>query len=107
MLGYGLPTPWRPEYARCLRERYNIDFCTVAGCVVSESFIAYEEGYGSVVADATQRKFGHDVFRECADDAATSWKAERQRLLGRRVNEIPVGIPLGAIPPGRTRTGAC
>ena len=87
MLGYGLPTPWRPEYARCLRERYNIDFRTVAGCVVSESFIAYEEGYWSVVAEATRRKFGHDVFRECANDAATKWKAERRPLLGARIDQ--------------------
>jgi hypothetical protein len=86
VLGYGLPTPWRPEYARCLRERYNIEFRTVAGCVVSESFIAYNEGYQSVVAEATRRKFGHDVFRECADEAATEWKA---RLAARTAEVTP------------------
>ena len=26
LLGYGLPSPTRPEYVRCLRERYGIQF---------------------------------------------------------------------------------
>jgi hypothetical protein len=41
----------------------------VAGCIVSDSLIAYVEGYHSVVAKAAKRKFGHDVFKECAEDA--------------------------------------
>lgn len=39
VLGYGMPSPSRPEYARCLRERYTIDFRPVAGCIVSESLV--------------------------------------------------------------------
>jgi len=35
VLGYGLPSPSRPEYARCLRDRYGIEFRAVAGCIVS------------------------------------------------------------------------
>ena len=66
VLGYGLPSSSRPEYARCLRERYGIEFRTVAGCIVSDSLISYVNGYHSVVADATRRKFGHDVFEEWA-----------------------------------------
>src|SRR5690349_21696941 len=48
-LGYGLPTPWRSEYAQCLQERYNISFRPVAGCVVSESLVSYVNAYHSVV----------------------------------------------------------
>jgi hypothetical protein len=77
VLGYGLPSPSRPEYARCLRERYDIEFHPVAGCVVSESLVSYVTAYDSVLEEATRRKFGRDVFRECADEAATKWKAER------------------------------
>lgn len=87
VLGYGLPTPWRPEYAQCLRERYNIRFRAVAGCVVSDSLISYVNAYQSVVDDAVQRKYGRDVFRECADDAATKWKAKRQALRSAKLNE--------------------
>ena len=87
VLGYGLPTPWRPEYARCLRDRYNIRFHAVAGCIVSDSLVSYVNAYSSVVDDAVRRKYGRDVFRECADDAATKWKAQRQALLHAKVNE--------------------
>jgi hypothetical protein len=87
VLGYGLPTPWRPEYARCLRERYNISFRPVAGCVVSESLISYVDAYHSVVDEAVRRKFGRNVFRECADNAVTNWKAQRQAIRDARVNE--------------------
>src|SRR5207247_6284709 len=66
VLGYGLPSPSRPEYARCLRDRYGIEFRAVAGCIVSDSLISYVNGYHSVVAEATTRKFGHDVFTECS-----------------------------------------
>ena len=34
VLGYGLADRSRSDYARCLRERYNIEYRTVAGCVV-------------------------------------------------------------------------
>jgi hypothetical protein len=77
VLGYGLPSPSRPEYARCLRERYKIEFRPVAGCIVSESLVSYVNAYDSVLEEATRRKFGRDVLQECADEAATKWKAQR------------------------------
>jgi hypothetical protein len=74
VLGFGLPTPWRPEYARCLRERYGIEYRPVAGCIVSESLVSYVHAYHSVTSAATHRKFGRDVFRECAEEAEKNWK---------------------------------
>jgi len=67
--GYGLPASWRPEYARLLRGRYGIEHCTVAGCVVTESLVSYVSAYNGVVRAAAKRKFGRDVFAECAADA--------------------------------------
>jgi hypothetical protein len=75
LLGYGLPSPSRPEYVRCLRERYKIDFRPVAECLVSESLVSYVNDYDSVLEEATRRKFGRDVFQECSDDADKKWKA--------------------------------
>jgi hypothetical protein len=34
-----------------------------------------------------RRKYGRDVFRECADDTATKWKAQRQALRDANVNQ--------------------
>jgi hypothetical protein len=76
LLGYGLASPTRSEYASCLRERYKIEFRPVAGCIVSESLVSYVNAYDSVLGEATRRKFGRDVFQECADEAATKLKAQ-------------------------------
>ena len=81
VLGYGLPSPSRPEYARCLRERYGIEFRTVAGCIVSDSLISYVNGYHSVVAESTTQKFGHDVFEECAKEANKKWSERQARMI--------------------------
>lgn len=74
VLGYGLPVAWRPEYARLLQERYGIKFRAVAGCIVSTGLVAYVDSYDRVSAEAVNRKFGHDVFKECSEEARDSWK---------------------------------
>ena len=73
MLGYGLPSPSRPEYVRCLRERYSIRFRAVAGCIVSESLVSYVDAYDSAMVEAVNRKVEHDVFKECHEEAQRTW----------------------------------
>jgi hypothetical protein len=79
VLAYGLPSPWRPEYTRLLRERYGIEVHTVALCIVSETLVSYANSYNEVSVTASNRKFGRDVFKECAETASKNW--ERQRTL--------------------------
>jgi hypothetical protein len=78
VLGFGLPVPWRPEYARLLQERYGVKFRGVAGCVVSAALVAYVDSYNKVSAEAVNRKFGHDVFKECSEEARKSWEQARK-----------------------------
>ena len=73
LLGYGLPSPSRPEYVRCLRERYNIRFRAVAGCIVSESLVSYVDAYDSAMVEAVNRTVEHDVFKECHEEAQRTW----------------------------------
>lgn len=68
LLGYGLPSPRHAEYARLLRERYGIEYRPVALCIVSPTLVSYVDNYNRVSTAAANRKFGHDVFRECADE---------------------------------------
>jgi hypothetical protein len=82
VLSYGLPVSWRPEYVRLLRERYGIEHRAVAGCVVSESLVSYVHGYNAVSTAAVNRKFGHDVFEECAEDARKNWERQMQERYG-------------------------
>jgi hypothetical protein len=71
--GYGLPVPWREEYAQLLEHRYGVRFRTVALCIVSESLVAYVDSYNDVSMRAVNRMFGRDVFKECADEARRNW----------------------------------
>jgi hypothetical protein len=69
LLVFGLPPSSRPEYARLLQERYKITVHVTAYCIVSQQMIAYVESYDDVSVAAANRKFGHDVFKECWEEA--------------------------------------
>jgi hypothetical protein len=77
VLGYGLPVAWRPEYARLLQERYGVKFRPVAGCIVSTDLVAYVASYNKLSAESVNRKFGHDIFKECSDEARKKWQETR------------------------------
>jgi hypothetical protein len=66
-LTFGSESPERQEIARLLRAQYGIDLRIVAAHGVSESLASYVRGYNEVMAEATSNKFGHDVYRECAE----------------------------------------
>lgn len=70
LLTYGLPVAWLPEYAVLLKERYGVEVHAVAGCVVSQSLISYVDNYNRVSTAAANRRFGHDVFKECEEDVS-------------------------------------
>jgi hypothetical protein len=83
VLGYGLPDPWRNEYARLLQERYGVKFRTIALCIVSRTLVAYADSYDTVSTTAINRKFGHDVFEECGQEARKNWEqAHRSAMSG-------------------------
>jgi hypothetical protein len=77
-LGYGLPHPSQPEYVRCLREKYNVEYRAVDDCTVSLPVKAYADAYDAVVADAMNRKYGRSIFKECAVEADKKWKMENE-----------------------------
>jgi hypothetical protein len=74
---FGLPVPWKGDYVRLIRERYGVEDRTVAGCMVSPWLESYVHAYNSVSIAAIKRKFGHDVFAECAADASKAWEEHR------------------------------
>ena len=80
LLAYGLPPAWRSQYAQLLQERYGIEVRTVALCIVSETLVSYADGYDEVSAAAANHKFGHDVFKECAEVARGGNFKELQKL---------------------------
>jgi hypothetical protein len=73
----GLPPKWGGNYSRLLRERYGIRRVVFAGCSIGLSESLYACAYDAVSMTAAKRKFGSDVFAECAADARKAWEAER------------------------------
>lgn len=73
VLAYGLPSPWRPQYAQLLRDRYGIEVRTVAFCIVSKTLRSYADSYDAVSEAAANQKFEHDVFKESAEVARAEW----------------------------------
>jgi hypothetical protein len=69
VLAYGLEPPERSEYARLLRERYGIELRTVAGDIVTRTFVSYADAYNEISVAASKRKFGNNVFNECYEAA--------------------------------------
>jgi hypothetical protein len=68
---YGLPAATFPEYQRLLRERYGVEVKPM-GCILPLS--SYEDSYDRVVMNATNRKFGRDVFKEVGDQPIRTGK---------------------------------
>jgi hypothetical protein len=76
ILLYGMPPPWRAEYVRFLRDSYQVDAHAVTFCIVSESLMAYVDGYDSVSTEAVDRRFERDVFRESEAVAKKAWELQ-------------------------------
>jgi len=76
-LGYGLPTEWTSDYVRILHERYGVEHREVAGDVLSQSELEYYQAYNAVSTQAANRRFGHDIFKECAEEARKNYSRNR------------------------------
>lgn len=77
VLAYGLPVPWRSQFAQLLRERYGVEVRTVALCIVSETLRSYADSYDDVSAADANHRFGRDIFKECAEAARSQWELQR------------------------------
>jgi len=73
VLGYGLPTPWRSNYAALLNSRFGVRYEAVAGCTVTQGIVDYVEAYDKESSSAINRKFGRDVLKEAVDETEKEW----------------------------------
>jgi hypothetical protein len=79
---YGLNL-WGREYAGILKDRYGIETHVDALCIVSQSEIAYADSYNKLSTAAAKRRFGHDVFKECNEEARRNWELSRAQNVGK------------------------
>ncbi|MGO9401951.1 MAG: hypothetical protein ACLPVW_00620 [Terriglobales bacterium] len=79
---YGLPASGFSEYKSLLHDRYGIEL-EAKGCVITSEWAPYVEAHNREIVAAANRRFGHDVFKECQGDAMKKFwenrKAEWQK----------------------------
>jgi hypothetical protein len=73
--GSGLPAPWISDYIRLLKEKYEVGYDSVGGCMVFPTTAWYADGYNSVSSSLLVKKYSKDIFVECADEASRTWQA--------------------------------
>jgi len=59
------------------RERYGVDFDTVAGCVVTEELVERTKGYNERMQREISRRFGPDVLEKLEEEARAEQEAGR------------------------------
>ena len=76
---YGMPTLWNgPDlYAQHLRDDYNMDLVTVAGCVVTEDLINRTQGYNETMLPMIEARYGKGVLERVHAQAVDEWKLIR------------------------------
>jgi hypothetical protein len=73
---WGYPAPWGGEYMRLLRERYAVEEDVVGDCMVFPTTAMYADGYNSVSEPLLLKRYGKNIFAECADEAERGWQAD-------------------------------
>ena len=76
---YGMPTKWDgPDlYAQHLRNDYNIELVTVAGCVVTEDLINRTRGYDETALPVIEARYGKGILERVREQAVDEWKQTR------------------------------
>ncbi len=83
VLFYGYPALGFSEYRTLLHDRYGVEL-EAKGCVMPSLGASYANAYNRESVAVINRKFGHDVFKECWGDAikkrVENLKAEQQKV---------------------------
>ena len=68
----GMPGPSIFNYQRAMEARYNVHV-ELLGCVASHSTEEYVHAYNIVSAESANRRLGHDIFTETANQTQAAW----------------------------------
>jgi len=85
-----MPTEWDgPDlYAQHLRNDYNIELVTVAGCEVTEDLINQTRGYDETALPIIEARYGKGILERVRARAVGEWTQthpDRQRVSSHRI----------------------
>jgi hypothetical protein len=67
--GYGKPAAWLPNYARLLKDRLDVAYVSVAGCVVTQQLVDQTAAYNAAMTREIERRFGAGVLQRLQNEA--------------------------------------
>jgi hypothetical protein len=73
---YGMPRVWHgPDlYAQHLRNDYNIELVTVAGCVVTQDLVNRTRGYNDTALPVIEERYGKNILDRVRQQANDEWE---------------------------------
>ena len=72
---FGLPHPATAIYAEILKEKINVRYHAIAGCVVDQALVDYANSYNSVVDHYLQERYGKDILQTLWNEAERRYHA--------------------------------
>lgn len=80
MQTYGGPNPtWYAKFIAILKNDYQIEMNSLAGCLVTKSLLAYVKGYNEISEPVIKRKHGNDIFARVEKQAIKETEREQKR----------------------------
>ncbi len=87
---HGLRALWTEEFDRILEERYHVGRLGLGGCLVSESLVAYGDGYFEVSRRFIESQHGTNLWEEVRLEAEKAF-AEKLETEAGSGNEVRSG----------------
>jgi hypothetical protein len=74
---YGLPAPWSWKCHEMARDKFGVEFDTVAGCVVDDELVERVTGYNEPMQREIDRRHGPGALEKLAEAARTEYQREQ------------------------------
>jgi len=69
------------DYVTILRQRYQIEMKTVAGCLVDDEIVGHAVGYNEIMKAEIERRFGPGLLERVREEAEAEAEANRKPAL--------------------------
>lgn len=99
---YGLPAVWSGEFDRILAEKYHVSRFGLAGCLISESLVAYANGYSEVSRRFIEERHGTNLWKEVQAEAEKAFGFRAVQEAGATSGKEPVPGETYRVKPGDT-----
>ena len=89
-------SPWHKELSAMLLSRYGLESSVRdEGCFPIVALYTYYLGYQAVMVPAIKTRYGHDIVKECTEDAKSAWEKLIEKNIKANQTDAPNYHPFG------------